>query len=434
MKTRRPLPDGGVKRHEPQRVRGVSSSDWTQVTNRVLERATELGFVRVGVVSLEPFVDPITRLETFLQKGRGGNMAYLAHRQPNGTLTRSDPRLLFPSAERAVVAALPYPNPSQREAPRAGEIAKYALGQDYHHVLKEKLLLLADAIAEMSGTAVLARACVDTAPLLERDLAIRAGFAFLGKNTLTIAPGAGSHFLLGELLVDAPLEPTRDQVSQGCGSCTACLDACPTSAFSGPFELDATRCISYLTIESGSDVPRPLRAGIGNRLFGCDACQAVCPYNRSTNARPAAPELDPRPELMDLTPETVLTMGSSAYKRLVRGSALRRASRNQLARNAAIVLGNRGNEAAVPLLVQQAESHASKQVRLHCVWALGTLLHDHGAGNAEPALRELTGSSDPDVVQEAMTCLDLHAFEEARGPHSSTDTHRDEGVAPPHAM
>ncbi len=425
MNARRAPLDGGAKRHEPERVRGVSSCDWESVTQKILSRAAELRFVRAGVASLEPFVEPVARLESFLDKGRGGHMAYLAHRQPDGTLTRADPKLLLPGAVRALVVALPYPSPGHRDSSTDLCIAAYARGLDYHQVIKDKLLTLADEIAELSGQPLVARACVDTAPVLERDLAIRAGFAFLGKNTLTIAPGAGSHFLLGELLVDAPLVVSRAGVAQGCGSCRACLDACPTDAFAAPFQLDATKCVSYLTIESKEDVPRALRAGIGSRLFGCDVCQAVCPYNASASERSPAPELVPRPEVLNLTPESVLSLGSSAYKRLVHGSALRRASRNQLARNAAIVLGNRGTEASVPVLVEQAQEHSSDQVRLHCVWALGTLLHDHGVKSARDALLMLVREGRRDIADEASTCLDSETFEQARRAHSATDAHRD---------
>ena len=434
LETRRALLGGGISRHgiSEEGAGDGTNPNWAKVARFALEKASDLGFIRAGVASLEPFDDPVRRLEAFIAKGRHGTMEYLSHRQPDGSLTRADPCHLMPGALSAVVAALPYPAP-HREREAAGKssgVARYARGADYHHVLKEKLLRLADEIASFLNRPITVRACVDSAPLLERDLAIRAGFAFLGKNTLAIAPGAGSHFLLGELLLDIPLPPSQHIQPQGCGSCRACLDACPTDAFIGPFELDAKRCISYLTIESQADVPRSLREPVGLHLFGCDVCQSVCPFNAAGAQRPSAPELTAHPMIDELTPEMVLTLGSSAHKRLVRDSALRRASRNQLARNAAVVLGNRGRLEDVPLLAKQAAAHASEQVRLHCVWALGSLLHRHGVSEAQMALQSLAACGRASVAAEALRTLDSEAFEQAGRTHAAADTHGNEGITP----
>lgn len=434
MSPRRTQLENGIFRHEPDP--GLSGdgvpTDWVRVEELTLQKANNLGFIRAGVASLEPFDEPVRRLETFLAAGRHGTMQYLGHRQSDGSLTRADARHLMPGALCAVVAALPYPAPHQRTgAPgEVSGVARYARGDDYHHVLKDKLLCLADEIARLVGQPITARACVDSAPLLERDLAIRAGFAFLGKNTLAIAPGAGSHFLLGELLLDIPLAPSLRVRPQGCGSCRACLDACPTGAFVGPFELDAKKCISYLTIESQEDLPVELRKSMGLHLFGCDVCQSVCPFNAAGPQRQSAPELESRQSIEALTPEAALTLGSSAHKRLVQGTALRRASRNQLARNAAVVLGNRGRAEDVPLLATQAASHASMQVRLHCVWALGSLLHRHGIVEAGRALESLCASGPANIAAEAHKTLDSEAFEQASGTHPATDAHGNEGITP----
>jgi epoxyqueuosine reductase len=401
--------ENGIVRHEPEgnATGDTTAPDWEKIAQLALEKASDLGFLRAGVASLEAFDEPVRRLEAFLSAGRDGSMRYLSHRQADGTLTRADPRFLFPEARSAIVVALAYglgERAGGDEAARA-QVAHYARGDDYHLVIREKLLKLADEVARLVGRPITARACVDSAPLLERDLAVRAGFAFLGKNTLAIAPGAGSHFLLGELLVDLPHPPSQAPAIYGCGSCTACLDACPTQAFRGPFELDATRCISYLTIESQADIPRELREPMGEHLFGCDDCQTVCPFNGAASKRASAPELLAHRKISELTPEEALTLGSAAHKKLVKGSALRRVSRNQLARNAAVVLGNRGRPDDVPLLEQQARTHPSSEVRVHCVWALGRILRHQGLDSARVALLALSHSERTAVAEEAREAL-----------------------------
>lgn len=430
--------DNGVFLHEPpaKAARERAEPDWARIARLTLEKAGDLGFIRAGVASLEAFDHPVRRLEDFLASGRHGSMQYLAHRQPDGTLTRLNPQHLLPGAVSALVVALPYPAPRRASGneSESAAVAQYARGEDYHLIVRDKLLRLADEIAFFVGRGVNARVCVDSAPLLERELALRAGFVFLGKNTLAIAPGAGSHFLLGELLLDIPLPPSKTVQPQGCGSCRACLDACPTDAFVGPFELDATKCISYITIESREDVPPNLRKSIGGHLFGCDVCQSVCPFNAAGALRPSAPELEARTTIEELTPERALTLGSSTYKKLVRGSALRRVSRNQLSRNAAVVLGNRGRAEDVVLLEAQAVSHPSDQVRRHCVWALGSLLHRHGVVEARRALDSLCSSGTAAVAAEALDALDLESFEKASRAHPSADTHRNERIPPPNTM
>lgn len=426
--------DPSISRHLPpgSPPGGSNLLDDQALSEKVLKWALELGFVRAGIASLEPFVTEIGRLEDFLARGRAGEMGYLAQRGPDGTLLRRDPKVVFPEARVALVVALPYASPAPPLSPpdTLGQIAAYAQGADYHYILKERLLLVADRLAEHLGEEILARACVDSAPLLERDLARRAGIAFVGKNTLAIAPGAGSHFVLGEVLLSLPLATSAAPLLDGCGSCTACLDACPTQAFAGPYQLDATRCISYLTIENKGPIPVELRPRIGNHLFGCDDCQAACPYNRAGAKRPIDQALAPTPESTRLQAADVLRLTSSDYKRLVRGKALRRVSRSQLARNAAIVLGNSGDEGAVDVLSEQATRHVSESVREHCIWALGELARAHGIGRAELALRTLSADQDERVASLAANALDSHAFEQTSGSHPSADTHGNHGEAP----
>jgi epoxyqueuosine reductase len=373
------------------------------LTAAIRRQALELGFVRVGFARAERFATAAKRLESWLGSGHAGTMSYLA-----GGTDRADPHALLAEAQTIIAVALPYPaGPGlgwprrSRDGGPAAAVARYARGDDYHRVLKDKLRVLALRCEELVGRPVLSRSCVDTAPLLEREAALRAGIGFTGKSTMTIAPGIGSYIVIGELLVDIELEPD-EPIAQGCGSCRACLDACPTRAFIGEWLLDARRCISYLTIEYRGVIARELRPLMGSRVFGCDVCQEVCPFNASSAPRAAAPELAPRAALDAIGLVELLEMRSAAYRRLVRGSALRRASRTQLARNAAIALGNSGDERAVGPLVASLRSDARALVRGHAAWALGRL----GGAQARSAL-EAARRGDPDawVREEAELAL-----------------------------
>jgi epoxyqueuosine reductase len=234
---------------------------------------------------------------------------------------------------------------------------------------------------------------------------VRAGIGFHGKSTLVIVPGAGSYVLLGELLVDLDLEPSGVADSHGCGSCRACLDACPSAAFAGPHELDARRCISYLTIESPDVIPLALREKIGDRVFGCDACQEACPYNHGNSARHGSDALAPRQELR--TPDLVrmLELGAAGYRKFVRRSALRRAPRATLQRNAAIALGNSDEPQAVAPLLRALERNSSPIVRRHAAWALGALRRHLDASARAALLRAGELDEDPGVREDAREAL-----------------------------
>jgi len=245
--------------------------------------------------------------------------------------------------------------------------------------------------------------CVDTAPLLEHEIARAAGLGFSGKSTLTIVPGLGSYVLLGELITELELTPS-EPVKAGCGGCRACLDACPTGAFVDAHVLDARRCISYLTIENQGVIPRELRSRLGTRVFGCDVCQEVCPFNASSTPKPGAPELEPRPALATLDLVGLLELGAAGYRKLVRRTALRRVTRDTLARNAAVALGNTRDERAVPPLARALGSHSSPLVRAHAAWALGEL--GELATDARNALAQAAaGDADADVREEASLSL-----------------------------
>jgi epoxyqueuosine reductase len=346
--------------------------------SRILGAALGLGFARAGFAPAKRSEQAAERLSQWLAAGHHGQMQYMT-----GDLDRSAPASLYDEAKSVLVVALPYgaaPLSVRRsshgpalQAPLSGTVARYARGEDYHRVLKAKLERLGQAIDSLVGRPVGRRACVDSAPLLERDFAVRAGLGFAAKSTLTIAPGLGSFMLLGELLLDLDLTPTEPLEAGGCGSCTACLSACPTGAFVGPHQLDARRCISYLTIELKDSVPRELRRAIGDHVFGCDICQDVCPWNQTRHAPPRDPELGERPELAAPDLVSLLFLTSSGYRKLVRGTALSRVSRARLARNAAIALGNSHDPAAEEPLARALATHGYELVRAHAAWALGAL-------------------------------------------------------------
>jgi len=371
------------------------------------------GFFAGAITRPGEFEAQARELQQFLELGRHGEMDYLGTRTPEGALVRSSPRILMPTAESVLVVALPYsPRPtvplrSSREgASLTGRVALYAGGRDYHHVLKERLLLLADTLADLAGHPIVARACVDTALVFERQLAERAGLAFLGKNTLAIVPGAGSYFHLGILLVDVVLPVTESRAAlEGCGRCQACLDACPTGALDGAHRIDARRCVSYLTIELDGVIPRELRRGIGTRVFGCDECQSVCPYNRSASVLPTDPELAPADFWQEPELTALLDLSATGYRRHVRRTALQRVTRAQLARNAAIALGNTGRAEAVPPLAAVLASTRPPVVQVHAAWALGELWHRHGHEAARAALEAHVAHPNPEVEAEIQLAL-----------------------------
>jgi epoxyqueuosine reductase len=401
----------GIYLHHPSGQSPICAPE--SVAEVWLEHVTGLGFFAGRITEPEDFPREAAELEEFLRQGRHGDMDYLGLRLPDGALARERPSSLLPGAKSVLVVGLPYPpapgvplRRSRDGADLTGQVARYAGGRDYHHVLKERLLLLADTLADLIGRPVLARACVDTALVFERQLAERAGLVFLGKNTLAIVPGVGSYFHLAVLVVDLELAvAVGASVPEGCGRCRACLDACPTGALDAEYRIDARRCISYLTIEHDGVVPRELRRGIGRRVFGCDECQAVCPYNRTASVLPADPELETAEFWQEPELEAVLNLSANGYRRHVRRTALQRATRAQLARNAVIALGNSGARAAVPILASVLASERPVLVQVHAAWALGELWHEHGHREAEAVLVAHAEHPQPDVRAEVHVAL-----------------------------
>ena len=340
------------------------------MTVDIAQIARELGFHRAAIVPIEP-PRRHALYHSWLAAGHAGTMAYLSEAEHIGP--RGDLRALLDSARSLVVVALAYDrvDPIPPATLLRGRIARYARGEDYHLVMRDKLVLLADRLAQDLGRPVASRPCVDSAPVLEREWAERGGLGFVAKNTMLIAPGLGSYVVLGELLVDAELAPTApvEPPKPRCGSCRACLDACPTQAFVDAYTLDARRCISYLTIEHHGSIPVELRPAIGTWVFGCDVCQEVCPFNAGAGEAPD-PMLRPRtPEhaLPDLI--ALASKNTNQLRQYIKRTALRRISRHVLLRNVAVALGNTGSPDAIPALEALLE-HRHELVREHAQWAI----------------------------------------------------------------
>jgi epoxyqueuosine reductase len=301
---------------------------------RIKAQAFGLGFDLVGICLLGP-AETADAFDEWLDRGYAGEMGYL----PRGRDKRRDSRLPVPGAISAIVVAMNY---GGREP--AGPVARYARGDDYHDVMLERLQALHRWLAEELGRDVAGKAYVDTGPLLERDLARRAGLGWFGKNTNLINPALGSFFFLGALLVGVELSPDTPFSADRCGSCTRCLDACPTEAFAAPRLLDATRCISYLTIELKGEIPESLRAAIGDHLYGCDVCQDVCPWNQRFARELRVPEFAPREFIAGKGARTLardlLAMSQEEFSAAFKGSPMKRAKLRGLKRNAAVVLRN----------------------------------------------------------------------------------------------
>ena len=355
--------------NRPRQGHAVAEMPRLAELRRELEQwAGELGFGAVGVARAELPTDEAW-LKRWLALGRHGDMEWMAR---HGT-RRSRPAELVPGTLTVISVRMDYlpPGSAPPEAvladPRLGYVSRYALGRDYHKVLRNRLQRLADRIAGAIGPFGY-RAFTDSAPLLEKALARDAGLGWIGKHTNLLARDAGSWFFLGEICTDLPL-PADAPPSAHCGSCTACIDVCPTAAIVAPYELDARRCISYLTIEHEGAIPEELRPLLGNRVYGCDDCQLVCPWNRyahmaATRDFHARDGLD-APALADL-------FGWSEEEFLARmaGSAIRRIGHLRWLRNIAVALGNAAPDPAARRALEARADHPSPLIREHVAWAL----------------------------------------------------------------
>jgi len=340
--------------------------DATTIKAHATGLARGLGFARVGVAP--PVAARPERFAEFLARGLHADMHYLA-RNPSA---RADARHLLPEARSVMCLAVSYAPDAADES--SGLIARYARGRDYHRVLRARCRKLLAALVEIVPD-LKARICVDTAPLLERDLAAQAGLGWIGRNGCLIDPQLGSYLLLAEIVTNLPLPPDGP-VADRCGGCRACIDACPAGAIGDDGLLDCRRCASYLTIEHRGAIGEPLRKAMGRNVFGCDACQAACPFNRRAPAGDAALR---GPSDLARTPlGEILDFTDADWDRLTRGSAARRATREMFARNAAIAVGNTHDQTLRRPLKRLAES-ASAVVAEAARWALARV----GAGGQE---------------------------------------------------
>ncbi len=373
---------------------------------RLKRQAHDLGFDLAGIAPATP-ADGFDRLRAWLDQGFAGDMKYM-HRLAEA---RRHPASILPEVNSVVMVAMNYkPPPQEESASTVGRVARYARGPDYHDVLRERLnALLAWVQTQVPGCR--GRGVVDTAPLLERDFARRAGLGWFGKNTMLLNKRLGSYFFLGALLLDLELRPDPPHETSHCGTCTACLDACPTHAFPAPGQLDSRRCISYLTIELRTDVPAQLCEGIGDWIFGCDICQEVCPWNRKA---PIAndPVLLARPDLVALDPVELLGLTDEEFRHRFRDTALWRAKRRGLLRNAALVLGNRGDPGALPAL-RRALNDPEPLIREAAQWAIGRI----------SALSELAGQ-DQQTISSFSRDAQSSARSAGRGSRSAPRTPR----------
>jgi len=365
--------------------------------NQLKSWAIEVGFDRAGIALVQPSRTGAEFLE-WLARGDQAEMAYLERRQE----VRLDPREVLADASSVLCVALQYHPLVGSEAPGGDlwpRVARYARGLDYHLIMERRLRRLAERIHE-SYPGTESRIYVDTGPVLEREMAASAGLGTVGKNTNLLDPESGSWFLLGELFMSLEVSPDIPG-SDLCGTCTECLDACPTGALAEPYRLDSRRCISYWTIEHRGAVPPEVRPLIGDWVFGCDICQEVCPIN--TDAQPGDhPELqlpDER-ELLDLT--GLLGLNREQYVEAFRGSPMKRSKLEGLQRNAAVAMGNRGSQRYTPALITALDNE-DPVVRQHVAWSLGRI----GSAEGRSALQQaLVTETHPEVLNEIRSALE----------------------------
>jgi len=367
-----------------------------EISRLLKTRAQELGFALCGIC---PAVTPpgVGRLNEWLAAGYAGQMHYLADRRE----AYEHPRHVLDGARSLVMLGMHYsPSKPQKPASQQGRVASYAWGSvDYHDLIRTRLHQLADYLRELVPTAD-TRGIVDTAPLLEREFAQLAGLGWTGKNTLLLNKHAGSYFFLAVVLTDIELAYDEPFQADHCGTCTACLEACPTDAFPQPYVLDASRCISYLTIELRDQVPTELRPGMGDWVFGCDVCQEVCPWNR-TAPETDEPELLPQAELNPLELAGLFDLDEAGFRRRYRHTPLWRPHRRGLLRSAAIVLGNQADAVAIPALAKGLVDD-EPIVRGASAWALGQIGNIEAKRILETRLQEETNADVRKEIAEGL--------------------------------
>jgi epoxyqueuosine reductase len=385
------------------------------------QRAEALGFDLFGVARAGP-AQTIDAYRRWVERGFAGGMTYLT--RADRIERRADPRAILPSARSVVVVGMNYytgDHPPCR-SPTTGRIARYAWGEDYHRLMERRLRALLRAVQEKDPS-VEGRYYVDHGPVLEREWAARAGLGWVGKHTNVLSRQWGNWFFLGVLLLSLEVEADEPLAKSYCGTCTRCLEACPTGALLAPYVLDARRCISYLTIEWRGLIPREWRPLIGDRIFGCDDCLEVCSWNRfARRAREAA--FRPRPGWEAPNLREWMKMDEAAFAERFRGSPIRRIRRAGLLRNVAVALGNSGDPCAVPPLVEALHRDPEPLVRGHAAWALGRL----ATAEAHRALREAQRKEQDPYVREE---IEAARAGEAPAPKPETEKpRRSQGVDP----
>ena len=380
------------------------------LSQQIKSKAKELGFELSAILRPEPMAT-FGFFSEWIARNYHGEMEYLRNRRDE----RKHVLSLMPEAKTIVLVAMNYYHPARHDTlevpPDRGVISRYAWGDDYHDVMKKRLKLLLAWLEDETGLPLSGRAYVDTGPILERELAARGGLGFIGKNTCLISPRFGSWLFLGELLLPVELYPDEslppeisaltDNSLGTCGGCTKCIDACPTGALIAPYLIDARKCISYLTIELKGPIPKELRPSIGNRIFGCDICQEVCPWNRKFSRLSNHPEFAPRPGLEVPSLIELMVLDDEGFREKFRKSPIKRAKRRGFLRNVAVALGNWGSEEAVPVLLKSLHDH-EPLIRGHSAWALGRICTEE----AMKGLREVLPDEPSDWVrQEIMSAL-----------------------------
>ncbi len=344
--------------------------DLDEIAAKIKRWGRDLGFQQVGIAGIDLAQDE-PRLQAWLAAGRHGEMAYMARHG----LRRARPAELVPGTLRVISARMDYwpeatPAESVLADARLGYVSRDELGSDYHRLVRPRLAKLADQLAAEVGSAGY-RAFTDSAPVLEKALARDAGLGWIGKHTNLLDRHDGSWFFLGEVFTDVPL-PLDAPVSTHCGSCTACIDACPTQAIVAPYELDARRCLSYLTIELDGPIPEEFRAALGNRIYGCDDCQLVCPWNRYAKLTAEA-DFRARHGLDASSLVDLFAWSETDFLARTEGSAIRRIGYERWLRNVAVALGNAPPSESVRQALEARRSHPSALVREHVAWALERL-------------------------------------------------------------
>jgi epoxyqueuosine reductase len=362
----------------------------------LIQHATELGFALVGFARLRPLAEREGFYRQWLADGGHASMAYLA-REPE---RRFDPRRLDHRYKSVVSLGYPYETRSTPavdwRAEMRGRIAAYALGRDYHEVVKRRALAIAKLITQLRPGSI-TRTYVDTGPVFEREWAVEARLGWFGKNTMLLNRGHGSYFFLAEVFTDAEFDATTEPYREHCGTCRRCLDLCPTGALADGYVMRSELCISYQTIENRGAIPRHLRPKLGNWIFGCDICNEVCPWNDEAASGEAADEVN---SLVPRLPE-LLALNDEDFSRRFTVSAVKRAKRRGLLRNVAVVLGNTHNPDAIGPLTRAIEGEHEPLVRSHAAWALGEI----GGVAARRSLERALGDIDASVREEAAAAL-----------------------------